>query len=132
MLNISIITGRLVGTPELKHTAKGNAVTSFTVAVGRNYKNTNGDYETDFIDVVAWRNPAVFITKNFVKGQLITIHGSTQTRIYEDKHGNKRKSTALIVERCFFAGVAPTAASEASVDENFDNFDDILPEPPTE
>ena len=87
MLNKSIIMGRLTADPELRHTQSDVAVTSICLAVDRDFKPTNGERETDFIDIVAWRNTAEFICKYFTKGQMATVVGSIQTRKYTDNDG---------------------------------------------
>lgn len=104
MLNNYIAQGRLTSDPELRTTEKGGlSVTRFTIAVPRDYKN-DGKEITDFIDCVAWRNTADFITTYFKKGDLIIINGSVETRSYEDKNGNKRKAVEVKVERAYFSG----------------------------
>ena len=75
MLNRITITGRMTRDPELRATQNGISVTSFSIANQRNYKNNNGERETDFFDVVAWRNTAEFVTKYFSKGSLVTVDG---------------------------------------------------------
>lgn len=91
MLNVVVLTGRLVADPELKHTPSDIAVTTFTIAVTRRFAKAGEERQTDFIDIVAWRNTAEFVCRYFKKGQLIAIEGSIQTRTYQDKEGNKRK-----------------------------------------
>lgn len=103
MLNSIIIMGRLTNFPEVKTTQSGISVCSFTVAVDRQYAN-NGQRETDFIDCVAWRNTADFVGKWFTKGQMIAVQGELQTRNYEDKNGNKRKATEIVVSNVSFCG----------------------------
>ncbi len=103
MLNKVILTGRLTVQPELKTTTSGISVTTFSLAVQRNYKNAEGSYDTDFINVVAWRNQADFISKFFEKGQLITVVGSLTSRNYEDKMGNKRTAIEVVVDEALFA-----------------------------
>lgn len=102
MLNKVILTGRLTATPELKTTTGGNSVTSFSIAVQRQFKSADGNYQTDFINIVAWRNTAEFITRYFEKGQLIAIVGSIQTRSYEDKSGQKRTAFEVVAEEAQF------------------------------
>ena len=104
MLNAVVIMGRLTADPELKHTQSGVAVTSFTLAVQRSYKPQGGEYETDWVDVVAWRQTAEFICKYFTKGQMIAVAGSIQTRSYEDKNGNKRKAVEIVAREVSFCG----------------------------
>ena len=95
MLNTAIIMGRLVADPELRTTATGLNVTSFTVAVDRRYAKNNEDRQTDYIDVVAWREKADFVTRFFHKGSMIAVQGAIQTRSYEDKNGSKRKAVEI-------------------------------------
>lgn len=103
MLNSAVILGRLVAEPELKVTPSNIATTSFTVAVDRNFTQ-DGERQADFIDVVAWRNTAEFICRNFHKGSMIGIQAHIQTRNYEDRNGNKRKAVELIADEVCFAG----------------------------
>jgi len=102
MLNVVVLTGRLVADPELRHTSNDLAVTSFTVAVNRKFARAGEERATDFIDVVAWRNTAEFICKYFGKGNLIAIEGSIQVRNYQDKDGNKRKAVEVIANNVHF------------------------------
>ena len=103
MLNRIIVMGRMTRDPELRRTNSGTAVASFTVAVDRDFKSQSGEKETDFIDVVAWRNTADFVCKYFHKGQLIAVQGSIQTRTYTDKDGNKRKAVEVVAGNVHFA-----------------------------
>ena len=103
MLNKIIIMGRLTRDPELRRTGSGTAVTSFSLAVDRDFKSQSGEKETDFIDVVAWRSTAEFVSKYFRKGQMIAVQGSIQTRSYEDKQGNKRKAVEISADNVYFA-----------------------------
>ena len=103
MLNKVLITGRLTAKPELKTTTSGVSVTQFSLAVQRNYKNGKGEYDTDFLNFVAWRNQAEFITRFFDKGQLITVVGSLTSRRYEDSNGNKRTAIEVVVDEALFA-----------------------------
>lgn len=103
MLNVAVIMGRLVADPELRHTPSGVAVTTFTLAVERSYTKADSERQTDFIDVVAWRGTAEFVCKYFAKGRMMAVHGSIQTRSYEDKQGNKRKAFEIIASDINFA-----------------------------
>ena len=103
MLNTVVLMGRLTADPELRHTSNNIAVTSFTLAVNRSYAKTGTERATDFIDIVAWRNTAEFISKYFSKGQLMAVQGSIQTRTYQDKDGNKRKAFEVIADNVHFA-----------------------------
>ena len=104
MINNVVIMGRLVADPELRHTPNNLPVTTFTVAVERRYVKQGGERESDFIDVVAWRQQAEFITRYFRKGSMIAIQGSIQTRMYVDKNDNKRKAVEILVDNVSFCG----------------------------
>lgn len=101
MLNIVAIQGRLSADPELRTTQTGTPVCSFTLAVQRNMKSSDGEYNTDWIDCVAWKGTAEFICKYFQKGQLVAVNGILQTRTYE-KDGVKRKATEVVVQNAYF------------------------------
>lgn len=100
MLNKAILMGRLTADPELRHTQSNIPVTSFTLAVDRTFGQ---DKQTDFLDIVAWRNTAEFVSKWFSKGMLVAVSGRMQTRIWEDKQGNKRKTVEVVADEVFFA-----------------------------
>ena len=102
MLNHVVLMGRLTADPELKKTASDLSVTSFTLAVDRNY-GKGADRQTDFIHCVAWRQTAEFISRYFSKGKLMAVEGSLQVRNYEDKNGNKRQAVEVLVSQAFFA-----------------------------
>lgn len=102
MNNVNLL-GRITADIELKHTPSNVAVCSFSLAVDRGYKNEDGTKQTDFIDIVAWRNTAEFISKYFSKGQRMAIQGRLQTRDWEDKNGNKRKAVEVVVDNAYFA-----------------------------
>lgn len=102
MNNVNLL-GRITADIELKHTPSNVAVVSFALAVDRGYKNEDGTKQTDFIDIVAWRNTAEFIAKYFSKGQRMAIQGRLQTRDWEDKNGNKRKAVEVVVDNAYFA-----------------------------
>lgn len=104
MLNKILVMGRLTRDPELRHTQNGTAVASCSLAVERNYTNSEGERETDFFDVVAWRNTAEFVSKHFTKGQLACVEGRLQRRQWEDKAGNKRYAFEVVADSVHFAG----------------------------
>lgn len=103
-MNICALTGRFTTDPELKNTQSGVSVTSFCLAVDRKYQPQGEEKKADFIDCVAWRNTADFICKYFNKGSMIGIEGEIQTRNFEDKNGNKRKATEIVVSNVSFCG----------------------------
>ena len=96
--------GRMCADPELRTLVTGTSIVNFTLAVNRRFKNAQGEYEADFINCVAWRNTAEFIAKYFGKGKQIAVVGSIQTRKYEDKQGNKRTATEVVVDEAHFCG----------------------------
>ncbi len=102
MLNRIIVMGRLTRDPELRRTNSGNAVTSFAVAVDRDFKPQSGEKETDFIDVVAWRNTAEFVSKYFLKGRMAIVEGRLQLRDWTDKEGNKRRTAEIVADSVYF------------------------------
>lgn len=123
------IMGRITRDLELRYTQSGTAVCQFCVAVTRSFKDANGEYQSDFIDCVAWRNSAEFITKYFSKGAMIALEGELQTRNYTDKDGNKRKATELLVSSAAFTGEKREAAAKPAPteDDYSDISDDDLP-----
>ena len=102
MLNKIILMGRLTRDPELRKTGNGTAVTSFTLAVDRDYKPQDGERETDFINVVAWRGTGEFVSKYFTKGRMAVVEGRLQVRDWTDKDGNKRRSTEVVADNVYF------------------------------
>ena len=133
MVNKAILMGRLTSTPELKTTSGGISVLSFSIAVQRQYKSADGTYPTDFINIVAWRNTADFISKYFEKGQLIAIVGSIQTRSYEDKAGNKRTAVEVVADEAHFVeskkdssrGIAPEFKAPPVTGGNDMEFEEV-------
>lgn len=110
-MNKAILMGRLTADPELKTTPNGILVTSFSLAVDRKYAGQDGERKTDFINIVAWRQRAEFICKYFVKGQLIALDGSIETRSYVDKNGNNRTAIEVVVENAYFTGDKRSSAN---------------------
>ena len=118
MFNLVVLTGRLTADPELKTTPNGIPVTSFSIAVNRNYRAGEEQQQTDFINIVAWRQRAEFITKYFKKGSMIGIEGSIQTRRYTDKNGNNRTAFEVVVNNAqFVESKRDGAASQPSANE---------------
>ena len=102
-MNQIVIMGRLTRDPERRETQSGVPVTSFSLAVDRGYTSKDGgDRQTDFIDVVAWRNTADFVAKYFVKGQMAAVSGRLQIRDWTDKDNNKRRSAEVIADHVYF------------------------------
>lgn len=103
MLNRAILMGRLTANPELRQTPNGVSVATFSLAVERNYAAAGQQKQADFINIVCWRQTADFVSKYFVKGQLVAVEGSIQTRNYEDKNGNKRTAFEVVADQTYFA-----------------------------
>lgn len=102
MLNKIILMGRLTRDPELRRTGTGTAVTSFSLAVDRDFKSQSGEKETDFIDIVAWRSTAEFVSKYFTKGRMAVVEGRLQLRDWTDKDGGKRRSAEVVADNVYF------------------------------
>ena len=102
MLNHIVLMGRLTRDPELRRTGSGIAVASFSLAVDRDYAAPGADKETDFVDIVAWRNTAEFVSKYFAKGRMAVVSGRLQIRNWQDKDGNKRRSAEVVADNVYF------------------------------
>ena len=102
MLNKIVLMGRLTRDPDLRRTQSGTAVASFTLAPPRDYKPQDGERETDFIDIVAWRGTGEFVSKYFTKGRMAVVEGRLQVRDWTDKDGNKRRSTEVVADNVYF------------------------------
>lgn len=106
MLNRIILMGRLTHDPELRRTQSDTPVCSFSLAVDRDYKR-DGEKETDFIDIVAWRSTADFVSKYFTKGRMAVVEGRLQIRDWTDKEGGKRRSAEVIADNVYFGDSKP-------------------------
>ena len=104
MLNVVVIMGRLVADPELRTTTNGINLARFRIACDRSYARQGEQRQTDFLDVVAWRQQADFVCKYFQKGSLIIIEGSIQSRQYQDKNGNNRTGVEIVANNINFGG----------------------------
>lgn len=125
MLNTITICGRICNELELKTTPTGTEVLSFTIACERDFKDKNGEKTTDFIDVVTFKNTAVFVSKYFSKGRMAIVNGKLQTRSWQDKEGNKRKAVEIIADNVYFADSKDK--TETLVFEEIDTNDGDLP-----
>lgn len=115
MLNHIVIMGRLTRDPELRRTQSGTPVASFTLAVDRDFKDKQtGERTTDFIDVVAWRTTAEFVSRYFTKGRMAVVEGRLQLRDWTDKDGNKRRSAEVIAENIYFGDSKREDSSQGS------------------
>ena len=134
MLNEIILQGRLTETPELKTTNSGKSVTSFSIAVDRDF-STGGEKTTDFINIVAWNTTAEFMAKYFAKGKQIIVKGSLQTRKYTTQNGDNRQVTEVLAEKVYFCGDREkTVANDngsaiphpQSVSQNVTQFEEVM------
>ena len=123
--------GRLTRDPELRRTGSGTSVTSCSLACDRDFKSQSGDKETDFIEVVAWKNTAEFVSKYFSKGRMAVVEGRLQIRDWTDKAGNKRTTAEVVAENVYFAD-SKRSESNDNQTENFNALsgrlsDDFVP-----
>ena len=131
MLNHIVIMGRMTRDPELRRTASGTAVASFTLAVDRDFAAKDAQRETDFIDCVAWRATGEFVSKYFAKGRMAVVSGRLQIRPWEDKDGNKRRSAEVVVDNVYFGDSRRDAPEEAKEAVDSGYSDDLpLPDEP--
>lgn len=128
MLNNVVLMGRLTKDPELRQTPQGVSVAQFSLAVDRNYSKGE-EKQTDFINIIAWRNTADFVSKYFTKGQLVAIRGRLQTRKWQDQSGQKRYATDVVADEVFFAESKGKTeqTNENPIMEGFSVSDDNLP-----
>ena len=131
MLNKVVLMGRLTKDPELRRTGSGTAVTSFSLACDRDFKSLSGEKETDFIEVVAWKNTAEFVSKYFSKGRMAVVEGRLQIRDWTDKAGNKRTTAEVVADNVYFADSKRSESNE-NQKENFNALsgrlsDDFVP-----
>lgn len=116
MLNKVILIGRFTRDPELRSTPQGTSTCSFSLAVDRNYQSASGERQADFINCVAWRQTAEFISKYFQKGNMVCVEGSIQTRSWKDNDGNNRYVTEVVVDRSYFVESKKSAQTSASME----------------
>ena len=116
MLNKIAVMGRRTRDPELRHTESGVAVCSFSVACDRDYKAENAEREADFIDVVAWRSTAEFVSKYFAKGRMAVVEGRLQSRKWTDKNNQNRVAWEIIADNVYFGDSKPKDAEASEGD----------------
>ena len=128
MLNCVVIAGRIVRDPELRRTGSGKAVTSFTVACDRDFKNQQtGEKEVDFFDCVAWGAAGENAARYFSKGQMAMVTGRLQIRQYTDKNGQKRKQTEILVSSLYFCGNNSQPNAGGSTAQNAQSAPQFVP-----
>ena len=115
-LNRIVLMGRLTRDPELRRTQSGTPVTSFSLAVDRDFKSQSGEKETDFIDIVAWRNTAEFVCNYFTKGRMAVVEGRLQIRDWKDRDGNNRRSAEVVADNVYFGDSKRDGASGGGYD----------------
>ena len=120
MLNHITIMGRMTRDPELRRTGSGVAVTSFCLAVDRDYNPKDGaEKETDFIDCNAWRNTAEFVAKYFTKGSMAIVSGRLQIRNWTDKDGNKRRNAEVVADSVYFGDSKKSSEGNSAYQSNY-------------
>ena len=129
MLNHIVLMGRLTRDPELRRTQSGVAVVSFSLAVDRDFQSRDsGEKQTDFIDIVAWRNTAEFVSKYFTKGRMAVVSGRLQIRDWTDREGGKRRSAEVVADNVYFGdskkdGAAPAQGGSSYDRPSYGNYD---------
>ena len=126
MLNEVILMGRLTRDPDVRMTQNGTTAANFALACERDYAPQGQDRETDFFDIVAFRNTADFVGQYFAKGQLVAVKGRLQQRDWTDKQGNKRRTTEILADRCYFA---EKRQDRDASDTGFQQMSDSTPVP---
>lgn len=125
MLNKILLMGRLTRDPQLRRINNGMAVVSFTLAVDRDFKSQSGEKETDFIDIVAWRNTAEFVSKYFTKGRMAVVEGRLQVRDWTDKNGGRRRSSEVVADNVYFGDSKKDAEMPAQSNSSGGAFSEV-------
>ena len=126
MLNHIVLMGRLTRYPELRRTGSGIAVASFTRAVYLDFTAQGAERETDFVDIVAWRNTAEFVSKYFTKGRMAVVSGRLQIRNWTDKEGNKRRSAEVVADNVYFGDSKRDGAAPGGFDQSAPSYACLL------
>ncbi len=127
MLNRVILMGRLTAEPDYRTTPAGVAMARFTLAVERDFSGQNNERQTDFLDVIVWRQRADFVSKYFHKGQLVAVQGSIQVSSYTDREGNKRRSWDIVADQVYFAESKRDGGQPSNYD--YSRYDQMTPPP---
>ncbi len=121
MLNHIDLMGRLTRDPELRRTQSGIPVTSFRIAVDRDFQSKDGgDKQTDFIDIVAWRNTAEFVAKYFTRGRMAVVSGRLQIREWTDKDNNRRTTAEVVADNVYFGDSKRDSAAPGQGGQSYD------------
>lgn len=129
MLNKVILMGRFTRDPELRSTPQGTSTCAFSLAVDRNFVRQGEERKADFINCVAWRQTAEFISKYFKKGSLVALEGSIQTRSWDDNEGKKRYATEVIVNQVYFAESKRDSQASSMAEDSYGSDFGSLPDP---
>ena len=124
-MNKVILMGRLTKDIEMRQTPNGVSLVRFSIAVTRRFKNSNGEYDADFINCVAWRKTGEFIARYFQKGSMIAIVGSIQTRSWDGNDGKKQYATEVIVDEAYFTGSKSESGTGGNTDLSDSGLDDL-------
>ena len=124
-MNKVILMGRLTKDIEMRQTPNGVSLVRFSIAVTRRFKNSNGEYDADFINCVAWRKTGEFIARYFQKGSMIAIVGSIQTRSWDGNDGKKQYATEVIVDEAYFTGSKSESSTGGNTDLSDNSLDDL-------
>ena len=124
-MNKVILMGRLTKDIEMRQTPNGVSLARFSIAVTRRFKNSNGEYDADFINCIAWRKTGEFIARYFQKGSMIAIVGSIQTRSWDGNDGKKQYATEVIVDEAYFTGSKSENSTGGNTDFSDSGLDDL-------
>ncbi len=127
MLNRVILMGRLTAEPDYRTTPSGVAMVRFSLAVDRDFKSQNGERQTDFFNIIAWRSTADFVSRYFHKGQLVALQGTIQMNNYTDRDGNKRTSYDIVADQVYFAEPKRDGGQQNNYD--YSRYDQMTPPP---
>ena len=125
MLNTISIMGRFTRDPELRYTSAGTPIASFTLAVGRDYSGADGEKKTDFIDCVAFKGTAEFVSKHFAKGTMAVVNGRLQFRDWQDRNGNNRRNAEILVENIYFGERKQQGAVDVAAGDYTEGFEEL-------
>lgn len=124
-MNKVILMGRLTKDIEMRQTPNGVSLARFSIAVTRRFKNSNGEYDADFINCIAWRKTGEFIARYFQKGSMIAVVGSIQTRSWDGNDGKKQYATEVIVDEAYFTGSKSESSTGGNTDLSDSGLDDL-------
>ena len=124
-MNKVILMGRLTKDIEMRQTPNGVSLARFSIAVTRRFKNSNGEYDADFINCIAWRQTGEFIARYFQKGSMIAVVGSIQSRSWDGNDGKKQYATEVVVDEAYFTGSKAESSTGGNTDLSDSGLDDL-------